>query len=199
MHTLPLFCPTPCMPSPYSVSPHACSPPILSHLCMPSPLFYPTPYSIPPHAYLPPYSIPPHAYPAPYSIPAHAYIPLILSHPMHTLPLFYPSLYTPSPYSIPPHTCPPLIPSHCIHVLSCSLPAHTGHPSILFQLMHALLTPCAWTWKACFSFDIWECRFWICSYWEYHHHLPSFIIWSINLSNYDTWMFVVFIHQNSPH
>ena len=78
--------------------PHAYPPPILSHPCMPSPYSipphaYPPPYSIPAHAYLPPYSIPPHAYPALYSIPAHAYLPpysisSILSHLIHTLPLW---------------------------------------------------------------------------------------------------------------
>ena len=151
MHTLPLFCPTPCIPFHYSIPPHAHPLPILSHPCMPSP-----------------YSIPPHAYPPRYSIPAHAYPPPILSHPMHTFPLFYPTPCIPSPYSIPahahpppilcqpihtppyflpPHACPlsilfhPYMPSfilsHCMGVLSCSLPAHTCIPSILFHLMHA--------------------------------------------------------------
>ena len=81
--------------------------------CIPYPLFYPSP-----------------CIPSPYSIPPHAYPPPILSQLIQTLPLFYPSLYTPSPYSIPPHTCPPLILSHCMHVLSCSLLAHTCHPSM---------------------------------------------------------------------
>ena len=114
MHTLPLFCPTPCMPSPYSIPPmHA------------------LPYSIPPMHTLPLF------YPA-------SCIPWPLFYPSSCIPcpLFYPSSCTPSPYSIPPHTCPPLFLSHCMHVCSCSLPAHTCHPSILFQLMHALLTPC---------------------------------------------------------
>ena len=158
MHALPLFCPTPCMPSPYSVPPHAYPPPILSHHTHALPLFCPShhmhalPLFCPAHACPPP--ILSHTrMPSPYSIPPHAYLPTILSHPMHTLPLFYPnsctpshlfypSLYKPSSYSILPHTCPPLILSHCMHVLSCSLPAHTCHPSILFQLMHTLLTPC---------------------------------------------------------
>ena len=126
MHAVPLFCPTPCMPSPYSVPPHAFPPPILSHLMHALPVYIlshpcmPSLYSIPPHACPPPYSIPAHAYPAPYSIPAHAYLPPILSHPMHTLALFYPSSctpspilsqtihtpYMPSPYSIPLYACP---------------------------------------------------------------------------------------------
>ena len=117
MHTLPLFCPTPCMPSPYSVPPHAYPPPILSR---PTPCI-PSPYPIPPHACPPPilsrpctpspYSIPTMhdlplfcptpCIPSPYSIPAHAYPPPILSQPMHTIPLFYSTPYIPSPYSIP--------------------------------------------------------------------------------------------------
>ena len=158
MHALPLFCFTPCMPSPCSVShmhalplfyPTSFIPFPLFYLspCIPCLLFYPSPcipspYSIPPYAYPAPHSIliPAHAYlplfyptpciPFPHSIPAHAHSPLIPSQP-----------YTPSPYSIPPHTCPPLILSHCM--LPCSLLlAHICHPSIVFQLMHALLTPC---------------------------------------------------------
>ena len=85
MHTLLLFYPTPCMPSSYS---------------------------IPPHAYPPPYSIPACAYPAAYSIPAHAYLPPILSDPMHTLPQFHPSSCTPSPYSTPAHAHHPPILFH---------------------------------------------------------------------------------------
>ena len=133
MHALPLFCPTPCMPSPYSIPPmyalplfyptHAYPTPILSQPMHTFPLFYPSP-----------------CIPSPYSIPPHAYPPPILSQLMHTLPLFYPSLYTPYPYSIPFLFY--IILSHCMHILSCSLPAHTCHPSILFQLMHALLNPC---------------------------------------------------------
>ena len=69
-YPLPLFCPTPCMPSPYAVPPHAypllllCPTP-----CMPSPLCYLTPCM---HS--------------PYSYPTHACPPPILSQPMHTLP-----------------------------------------------------------------------------------------------------------------
>ena len=75
IHNLALFYPTPCMPSPYSIQPHACPPPVLSIHCMPAlPLFYPTPHML-----------------APYSIPSHAHSPPILPHPMHTL------------YSIPAH------------------------------------------------------------------------------------------------
>ena len=123
MHTLPLFYPTPCMPSPYSIPPmhalplfyptHACIPPILSQPMHTFPLFYPTPCSIP----------------SPYSIPAHAHPP-----PIYTLTLFCSTPYWHSPYSIPLYACP--LP------FSTRLPAHTCHPSILFQLMHALLTPC---------------------------------------------------------
>ena len=135
MHTLPLFCPTPCI-----------SPPILSHPMHTLPLFCPTA-----------------CMPSPYSIPPHACLPPILSHPMHTFPLFYPSICTPSSYSIPAYTHPPPILFHPIHALPLFYPTvcmsspvlyHTCHPSILFQLMHALLTPCHMTWKACFSFDI---------------------------------------------
>ena len=169
MHALPLFCPTPCMPSPYSIPPHACPPPVLSHPTHAHPLFYPT-----------------HACPPPIlSHPMHT-LPPIVSHPMHTLPLFhrahtcpppfystsctptsyyipphtcpslfYPTECMPSLYSIPPHACPPLILSHLMHVLSCSpqysIPAHACHPH-----MHGLV---AWTWKACFFFDNWECAF----------------------------------------
>ena len=72
----------------------------------------PSPYSIPPHAYPPPYSIPAHAYPPLYSIPAHAYPPPILSQPMPTLLLFYPSLYTPSPlFYLTPYM-------HALHLFS---------------------------------------------------------------------------------
>ena len=72
-HTLPLFCPTPCMSSPCSVPLYACPPPILSHPMHTLPLFYPTP-----------------CMPAPYSIP-----------PMHGLPLFYPTSCIPSPLFYP--------------------------------------------------------------------------------------------------
>ena len=99
-------------------------------------------------------------YALPLFYPTHAHPSPILSHPMHTLPLFYPSpcipcplFYpsscTPSPYCITAYTHPPpilshscLILSHPVHVLSRSLPANTCYPSILFQLMHALLTRC---------------------------------------------------------
>ena len=207
MHTLPLFCPTPCMPSSYSAPTHACPPPILSRPRMPSP------YSIPPHAYPPPYSIPAHAYPAPYSIPAPAYLPPILSHPMHTLPpilyhpmhtfpLFYPTPCTPSPYSIPAHAHPPLIlpqPIHTLHLFystpympspysiplyACpllfstsplppqySIPAHACPPNSLSHEPGRHVSPLTPE----------NAAFWICSHWAYHHHLPSLVIWSINL------------------
>ena len=90
MHTLLLFCPTPCMPSPYFVPPHAYPSPILSHPMHALPLFYPT------HACPPPILFHP-CMPSP-----------ILSHPMHTLPLFYPSSCTSSPYSMPAYTHPTL-------------------------------------------------------------------------------------------
>ena len=150
MHDLPpiLFQPTHTLP-PYSIPAHAYPPPVLFHpmhalplfypsLRMPSPLFYPIPRMPFPLFYPSP------CMPSPYSIPAHACPPPILSQLMHTLPLFYPSPRMPS-YSFPPHAYPPTILSHPMHVLSCSLPAHTCTPlfySILFQPMHALLTPC---------------------------------------------------------
>ena len=118
MHTLPLFCSTPCMPSPCSVPPHACPSPILSHPMHALSLFDPT-SCIPS-----PYSIPAHAYPAPYSIPAHAYLAPILSQPMLTLPIFYPSSCTPSPYSIPAYTHPPPILFYPIHVPPYSIPLY---------------------------------------------------------------------------
>ena len=167
-----------CIPSPYSVPPHAYPPPILSHPMHALPLFYPipcmpSPYSIPPHAYPPPIlSQPMHTLPLILSQPMHTPSP-ILSHPMHTLPLFYPSLYTPSPYTIPPHTCPPLILSHCI-VCSCSLPAHTCHPSILFQLMHALLTPCHMNLEGMFL--LWHLR------------VPLLNLLTLSLSSSFTWL-----------
>ena len=132
-HTLPLFYPTPCMPSPYSIPPHGWPPPILSTQPMHAlPLFYPS-----------------SCMPSPYYIPACAHPPPILSHSMHVLPLFYPSLCTPSPYSIPAHAHPPPIGSQPMHTLPLfypnpcmsshnSIPAHTHPPSIIFHPMHAL-------------------------------------------------------------
>ena len=140
MHTLPLFYPTPWMPSPYSIHPlHACPLPISSHLMHPLPLFYyrpcpPSPYSILPHACpLPILSQPMHAIPqfypspcmpSPYSIPAHAHPHPILSQPMHALSLFYPTLCCPLPILLQPTQDTPVL------------------YSILFQPMHFLLTPC---------------------------------------------------------
>ena len=105
MHALPLFHPTLCMPSPYSIPPHACLPPIPSHPVHALPLFHPTP-----------------CMPSSYSIPLHA-CPPILSQPMHTILLFYPAhachlqLYpspcTPSPYSLPAHTYMHALLTHC--------------------------------------------------------------------------------------
>ena len=90
MHTLPLFYPTPCMPSPYPIPAHAHSPPILSQPMHALPLFYPTP-----------------CMPSLYSVPAH---PAILSpYYMHALSLFYPTLCMPSFYYFPPHTSHPSI------------------------------------------------------------------------------------------
>ena len=106
MHALPLFCPTPCMPSSYSIPSMHALPLFYPTSCIPSLLFYPRPCTV--------------AHPSP-----------ILSQLMHTLSLFYSSLYI--PYSIPPHTCPPLILSHCMHVLSCSLPAHSATPVFYFS------------------------------------------------------------------
>ena len=87
----------------------------------------------------------------------HAYPPPILSHPMHTLPLFYPAHACP-PLFYPTHACPPPILSHLTHTLppilyqpmhtfplfypspsipsSYSIPAHAYLPPILSQPMH---------------------------------------------------------------
>ena len=126
MHTLPLFYPTPCMPSPCSIPPHACPPLVLSHPMHALPLFYPSPcmtspYSIPLHACSP--AILSHAmHTSPYSIPPHACHPPILSKPMHTLPLFYFTPCMPYLYSIPPYACP--LPAHTSQPVFCSIPAH---------------------------------------------------------------------------
>ena len=69
----------PCIPSPYSVPPHAYPPPILSQLIHTLPPFYFTPYM-----------------PSPYSIPLYA-CPL----------LFSTSPHMPPQYSIAAHACPP--------------------------------------------------------------------------------------------
>ena len=74
MRALPLFYPTPCMPSPYSIPGHAYPPPVLSQSMHTLPLFYPSP-----------------CIPSPCSIPIHAWPPPILSLAMHTHPRFYPS------------------------------------------------------------------------------------------------------------
>ena len=166
VHTIPLFYPTPCMPSPYSIPLRACPPPILSQPVHALSLFYPSPcmsspYSIPPRACPPPIlSYPVYALPlfypspcmsSPYSIPARACPPPILSQPVHALPLFYPSPCMPSPYPIPARACPPPILSHPVHDLPLfypspcmsspySIPLHASHPTILSQPMHTL--PC---------------------------------------------------------
>ena len=95
MHALPLFHPTPCMHSPYSIPPHACFPLILSQPMHDFPLFYPT-----------------SCMPSPYSVLAHAWPPPILSQPMHILSLFSPSSHMPPHYSVPAHACPPNSLSH---------------------------------------------------------------------------------------
>ena len=95
------------------------------------------------------YFILPSGIPSPYSIPPHACPPLILSYPMQTLPLFYPTPCMPSPYSIPPYSCPPLTLSQPMHDLplfyptSCtpstySIPLHACPLPILSYPMHAL-------------------------------------------------------------
>ena len=168
MHALPLFYPSPCMSSPYSIPP--------MHTL---PLFYPT------HVHHPPIlSHLMHALPLFH--PSRLTSPYILSHLMHALPLFYPSPCTPSPYSIPAHIwrpCNLFYSSPCILLGAC--------PSLTYSHLEGILI--------IFSFDIWfwVCHFWICLHWACHH-LPSLIIWSINLSIYDTWMSVLFIHLNSP-
>ena len=85
----------------------------------------------------------------------HAYPPPILSHPMHALPLFYPTPGMHSPCAIPPpvlshpmhvlplfyptHACPPPILSHLMHAVSpYSILAHAHTPPILSQPMHTL-------------------------------------------------------------
>ena len=152
MHTLPLFCPTPCMPSPYSVPPHACPAPILSHPMHALPLFCPTPcmpspYSVPPHACPPPYFIPPmHTLPPILSQAMHT-LPPILSQPMHTFPLFYPTpcilspipsqLMHTSPYSIPAYAHPPPILFHPINDLPLFYPTVCMSFPVLYQLTHA--------------------------------------------------------------
>ena len=156
------------MPCPYSIPPHGCPPPILSHFMHTLPLFYPSPcmtspYFIPPHAHPPPIlSLPMHASsqfypslctPSPYSNPPHAHPPPILTHPMHAIPQFYPNLCTPSPYSNPPHACHPPILSQPMHTLPLlystpcmpylySIPSYACPLPILSQPMHGLLTPC---------------------------------------------------------
>ena len=52
----------------------------------------------------------------------HAYPPLILSHPIHALPIFCPTPCMPSPYSVPPHAYPPPILSHPMHALPLFYP-----------------------------------------------------------------------------
>ena len=103
MHTLPLFYPTPCMPSPYSIPPHAypprysipahaCPPPILSQPMHTLPLLYPSP-----------------CIPSPYSIPAHAHPPPILCQPIGELSLVCPlkAVWTSLACSIPFPLCLP--------------------------------------------------------------------------------------------
>ena len=76
MGALPLFYPpTPCMPSPYSISLQPCPPPILSQPMHTLPLFYPSPCIFHPSSCMP----------SPYSIPACACPPFILYHPMHAI------------------------------------------------------------------------------------------------------------------
>ena len=113
MHTLPLFYPTSCMPSPYSILPHGCPPLFYPPIpCMPSP------YSIPAHAwnlinlinFIPPYACPPLFYPSPcMPSPVHAHPLLIIFHPMHALSLFY-GMH--SSCSLPAHAYPPNSLSH---------------------------------------------------------------------------------------
>ena len=86
----------------------------------------------------PPYLILPSGIPSPYSIPPHACPPPIPSHPMHALPLFYPTPCMPAPYSIPLHVCPPPILSHSMHALPPLYPTHVHPPPILSLFMHAL-------------------------------------------------------------
>ena len=193
MHALPLFHPTHALPLFYP--PHACPSLILSHPIHALSLFYPTPCT------LSPYSIPPHACPLP-----------ILSQPMHALPLFYPTPFMPSPYSTPPHACPPPILSQPMHILPqfypspCmpspnSIPTHVTpvFHSILFQPVHALLTPCHIHLEGMFL--LWHLHMPLLNLLTLSissHPLPCLAIWNITLSLYDIWMLVIFIHMNSP-
>ena len=150
MHTLPLFYPTPRMPSPYCIPAHACPPPISIPLhASNSPIFtlaHDTPSPI--------LSQPMHAPPPILSQPMHA-IPTILAHLMHTLSLFFPSPHTPPQYSI------------------------------LFQPMHALLTPCHIHLEGMFLLWHLHMPLLILLTPVYHHHLPCL---AIGASLHDMWM-----------
>ena len=146
MHTLPLFCPTPCMPSPYSIPPmhalplfyptHACPPPILSHFMhtLP-PILSQAMHTLPPilsqHMHTFPLVYPTPCIPSPYSMTGHAHLPPILSQPIHTLPLFYATPYMPSPYSIPLYACPLLFSTSPHMPTQYSIPAHASPPNSL--------------------------------------------------------------------
>ena len=116
MHAHPLLYPTPCMASPYFISPHT----------------HPPPYSIPLPAW--PHPIPRRCTPSSYSIPAHANPPPILFHPMHALSLFYPTPCMPSPYSIPAHACPLCILSHLKHALLLILSLPTCATPVYYSI-----------------------------------------------------------------
>ena len=150
MHALPLFYPTPCTLSPYSIPPmhtlplfyptHAHPPPVLSHPCTPFPCF----------------------------IPTHVYPLLILSQPMHTLPLFYPSPCMPSTNSIPTHTCHPSILFYCI-------PAHACLGNFLSHTPWRYVSPLLSAYTVC-HFRL--CSYWVSSQFTFlgnleHHFMTS--------------------------
>ena len=133
----------PCIPSPYSIAAMHTLPLFYPKLCIPSP-----------------HLIPVHAHPLP-----------ILSQPIHTLPLFYSTPYMPSPYSIPLYACPLLFSTSPHMPPQYSIPAHACPPNSLPYEPGNHVSPLTSE----------NAHFWICSHWVYHHHLPSLVIWSINL------------------
>ena len=198
----------PCILSPYSIPPHACPPPILSHPMHTLPLFYPTPYSIhPPILSQPMHALPPLFYPtpcmpsppilsqpmhtfplfypipcipSPCSIPAHAHPPPILSQPIHSFPLFYSTPYMPFPYSVQLYACPLLFSTSPHMPPQYSVPAYACPCNSLSHEPGRHVSPLT-SENATFE----------CSHWVYHHYLPSLVIWGINL-----WHLIVCFHSH---